>query len=169
MTQGKQTKWPIVEHVTALWRFTLCSVLAAAGDSQKRQAFRQACVRVEQAPIVRLVNFVWGMAKLFVQCADVMASHPQKGVAMLVINEGQTDAPIHTNTRGHMFQMPVFKPGVKVVHAGRTETVSHVVLRRREMMVHLVGRDEPVKPERLTLTPTLFSTERRPEVLTWFL
>lgn len=88
---------------------------------------------------------------------------------MLVINPGQTGAQQPVYQRGHTFQMPVFKPGVRVLHAGRSETVSHVVLRRREMMVHLVGRDDPVRPDRLTLTPTEFSTERRPEVLNWFL
>ena len=72
---------------------------------------------------------------------------------MLVLNPGSADAQQPAHARGHTFQMPVFKPGVRVLHAGRSETVSHVVLRRREMMVHLVGRDEPVKPERLTLTP----------------
>lgn len=88
---------------------------------------------------------------------------------MLVINPGQADGQPGAFKRGSSFQMPVFKPGVRVLHAGRSETVSHVVLRRREMMVHLVGRDEPVKPERLTLTPTMFTTVRRPEVLNWFL
>lgn len=88
---------------------------------------------------------------------------------MLVINPGQTDAATPVYERSRSFQMPVFKPGVRVMHAGRSETVSHVVLRRREMVVHLVGREDPVKPERLTLTPTHFSTERRPEVLNWFL
>jgi len=88
---------------------------------------------------------------------------------MQATHSGHTDSPQAPHARGHMFQMPVFKPGVQVVYAGRTETVSHVVLRRREMMVHLVGREDPVKPERLTLTPTWFSTERRPEVLSWFL
>lgn len=88
---------------------------------------------------------------------------------MLVINPGQADSQEPPYTRGHTFQMPVFKPGVRVLHAGRSETVSHVVLRRREMVVHLVGRDEPVRPDRLTLTPTMFSTERRQETLNWFL
>ncbi|MDR2326665.1 MAG: hypothetical protein LBE51_14870 [Acidovorax sp.] len=88
---------------------------------------------------------------------------------MLVINPGQAEGQQAATTRGHTFQMPVFKPGVRVMHAGRSETVSHVVLRRREMVVHLVGREDPVKPERLTLTPTTFTTERRPEVLNWFL
>ena len=89
---------------------------------------------------------------------------------MLVINPGQaSDHPTGAHTRGHSFQMPVFKPGVKVMYGGRSETVSHVVLRRREMVVHLVGREDPVKPERLTLTPTWFTTERRPETLNWFL
>ena len=88
---------------------------------------------------------------------------------MLIINPGQIDAASSTYERSNSFQMPVFKPGVKVMHAGRSETVSHVVLRRREMVVHLVGREEPVKPERLTLTPTQFTTARRAEVLKWFL
>lgn len=56
-----------------------------------------------------------------------------------------------------------------MLRAGREETVSHVVLRRREMMVYLVGHDEPVKPERLSLTPTWFTTTRRPETLRWYL
>lgn len=88
---------------------------------------------------------------------------------MLVINPGQTDSQEPAFARGTSFQMPVFKPGVRVLHAGRSETVSHVVLRRREMMVHLVGRDEPVRPDRLTITPTMFTTVRRPETLNWFL
>lgn len=65
--------------------------------------------------------------------------------------------------------MPVFKPGVQVTQGGKQETVSHVILRRREMMVYLVGREDPVKPERLSLTPTWFSTKRRPEILNWYL
>ena len=88
---------------------------------------------------------------------------------MLLVSPGSPDSAQVHHERSSMFQMPVFKPGVKVIAGNRQETVSHVVLRRREMMVHLVGRDEPVKPERLTLTPTMFTTERRPEVLSWFL
>lgn len=88
---------------------------------------------------------------------------------MLVINPGQADGQQSATTRTHIFQMPVFKPGVRVMHAGRSETVSHVVLRRREMVVHLVGHEDPVRPERLTLTPTTFTTERRPEMMNWFL
>ncbi len=71
--------------------------------------------------------------------------------------------------RHHMFQMPLFKPGVRVRQGGREETVSHVVLRRREMMVYLVGHDDPVKPERLQLEPLWFTTERRPQALNWYL
>ena len=73
------------------------------------------------------------------------------------------------DARSCTFQMPVFKPGVRVMAAGREETVSHIVLRRREMMIYLVGQEEPVKPERLRLTPTWFTTERRPEALNWYL
>lgn len=79
------------------------------------------------------------------------------------------DAERTSHARHSMFQMPLFKPGTRVMQGGREETVSHVVLRRREMMVYLVGRDEPVKPDRLSLKPLWFSTERRPEALHWYL
>ena len=62
--------------------------------------------------------------------------------------------------RHRMLQMPVFKPGVRVLQGGREETVSHVVLRRKEMMVYLVGQDEPIRPDRLQLEPQWFTTER---------
>lgn len=68
-----------------------------------------------------------------------------------------------------MFQMPVFKPGVKVMHGGQEETVSHVVLRRREMVVYLVGHEEPIRPHRLALQPLWFTTERQPQALNWYL
>ena len=71
--------------------------------------------------------------------------------------------------RQSMFQMPLFKPGTRVMQGGREETVSHVVLRRREMMVYLVGREEPVKPDRLSLKPLWFTTERSPSSLHWYL
>lgn len=71
--------------------------------------------------------------------------------------------------RSFTFDMPLFRPGVEVQEGGRTETVSHVILRRREMMVYLVGREEPVRPDRLRLQPTRFTTARRAEGLSWFL
>ena len=71
--------------------------------------------------------------------------------------------------RSFTFEMPLFRPGVEVQEGGRTETVSHVVLRRREMVVYLVGREEPVRPDRLRLQPSRFTTARRPEGLNWFL
>lgn len=71
--------------------------------------------------------------------------------------------------RSFTFEMPLFRPGVEVQEDGRTETVSHVILRRREMMVYLVGRDEPVRPDRLRLQPSRFTTVRRTEGLNWFL
>ncbi len=55
------------------------------------------------------------------------------------------------------------------MQGGREETVSHVVLRRREMMVYLVGRDDPVRPDRLSLEPQWFTTERNPQALQWYL
>ncbi len=89
---------------------------------------------------------------------------------MLLVSPNSTEFdPARREARSCKFQMPVFKPGVRVIASGREETVSHVVLRRREMMVYLVGKDEPVKPERLRVTPTWFTTERRPEALNWYL
>lgn len=89
---------------------------------------------------------------------------------MMVVSPSSTDS-VHAQAeaRSTSFQMPVFKPGTSVMAGGRPETVSHIVLRRREMMVYLVGKEEPVKPDRLTLTPTHFTTVRRPETLNWYL
>lgn len=85
---------------------------------------------------------------------------------MMVVTPSSAQAvPVRQN----MFQMPLFKPGTRVMQGDREETVSHVVLRRREMMVYLVGREEPVKPERLSLKPLWFSTERSPAALHWYL
>ncbi|WP_315126516.1 hypothetical protein [Comamonas antarctica] len=77
--------------------------------------------------------------------------------------------PAPVPARSFTFDMPLFRPGVEVQEGGRTETVSHVILRRREMMVYLVGREEPVRPDRLRLPPTRFTTARRAEGLSWFL
>jgi hypothetical protein len=88
---------------------------------------------------------------------------------MLLVSPSSTEnAQVHQE-RSSMFQMPVFKPGVQVLEGNRRETVSHVVLRRREMMVYLVGKEEPVKPDRLSLVPTWFTTTRKPEALNWYL
>lgn len=90
---------------------------------------------------------------------------------MLLVNPASPDAAHGSSERerSSMFQMPVFKPGVQVMADNRKETVSHVVLRRREMMVYLVGKEDPVKPERLSLIPTWFTTKRSPEALNWYL
>lgn len=88
---------------------------------------------------------------------------------MLLVSPDSPKVAHPHHERSNSFQMPVFKPGVQVMQGDKQETVSHVVLRRREMMVYLVGRDEPVKPDRLSLKPTWFSTKRRPEVLNWYL
>lgn len=92
-----------------------------------------------------------------------------KACFMLLVSPGSPDSAQVHHERSSMFQMPVFKPGVKVIVGNRQETVSHVVLRRREMMVYLVGKDDPVKPERLSLVPTWFTTTRSPEALNWYL
>ncbi|MBT9511314.1 MAG: hypothetical protein IV104_03110 [Acidovorax sp.] len=60
------------------------------------------------------------------------------------------------------YYMPLFKPGA-VVHLGSSrETVSHVVVRRGGLMVHLVGREAPVHPDTLRLEPSAFQLSRVP-------
>ena len=83
-----------------------------------------------------------------------------------VTTSPETAAP--TSARSFTFSMPLFRPGVEVEQNGRTETVSHVILRRRELMVYLVGHEEPVRPDRLRLQPSLFTTARSPQGLNWF-
>ena len=65
----------------------------------------------------------------------------------------------------HCFRMPLFHPGVRVRLDGRNETVSHIMIRKQLVCVHLVGREAPVRPDQLELQPTLFTTERRAEPL----
>lgn len=84
---------------------------------------------------------------------------------MQIATTDQVAAP----DRDRTFLMPLFKPGVTVMQNGRQEKVSHISLRRKEMVVFLVGKEDPVKPETLTLAPLLFTTERRPEMLRWYL
>ena len=71
--------------------------------------------------------------------------------------------------RGGQFQMPLFRPGTEVTQNGRPQIVSHVILRRRELMVYLQGQEDPVKPHTLNVELSTFTTERKPESLTWFL
>ncbi len=59
--------------------------------------------------------------------------------------------------------MPLFRPGTQVRMGGNLETVSHIVLRRQELLVHLVGREGAIDPSRIQLEPTVFTTRRRPE------
>ena len=61
------------------------------------------------------------------------------------------------------YYMPLFKPGAVVHLGGRRETVSHVVVRRGGLMVHLVGRDVPVHPDTLWLEPSAYQLSRVPE------
>lgn len=65
------------------------------------------------------------------------------------------------------FRMPLFHPGAKVrlKGQGREEVVSHIMVRKQLLSVHLVGREIAVRPEDLEIKPTVFSTQRRPEPL----
>lgn len=57
--------------------------------------------------------------------------------------------------------LPIFKPGQTVMHQGRYERVSHVLLRRGQMVVFLQGVSDPVAPEHLSLEPTELVYHRR--------
>ena len=58
------------------------------------------------------------------------------------------------------FHMPLFKPGTKVLLGTKSETISHIVVRRSILLVHLLGRDAPVDSDTLVLEPTLFTSVR---------
>ena len=71
---------------------------------------------------------------------------------MAVLLRTMADAPY--------FHMPLFKSGTVVQLGGKRETISHVVVRRSLLLVHLVGMDGPVNSESLTLAPTRFTLRR---------
>lgn len=73
--------------------------------------------------------------------------------------------PVQRANEGGVFRMPLFRPGTRVRFSGRHETVSHIVVRRQLLAVHLVGHEAPVRPDQLELEPTLFTTARRPDPL----
>lgn len=64
---------------------------------------------------------------------------------------------------GERFHMPLYKPGTRVRLGNDWETVSHITLKRDQLRVHLVGRDQTVDPSALQLEPTVFTTLRVPE------
>lgn len=88
---------------------------------------------------------------------------------LLASQEAPPPATVPAPMRSGFFQMPLFRPGTEVTANGRREVVSHVILRRRELMVYLQGHEDPFRPDRLDLAPSLFTTERSPEPLTAFL
>lgn len=105
----------------------------------------------------------------FADAAFADAAPADAAFADAAFDQSSGAHPAPVPARSFTFDMPLFRPGVEVQENGRTETVSHVILRRREMMVYLVGREEPVRPDRLRLQPTRFTTARRAEGLSWFL
>ena len=58
------------------------------------------------------------------------------------------------------FHMPLFRPGTAVQLAGKAATISHIVVRRSLLFVHLVGHDSPVHVDMLDIEPTLFTSTR---------
>jgi hypothetical protein len=71
----------------------------------------------------------------------------------------------HAMDTNAYYYMPHFKPGVAVQWQQRRETVSHVVIRRKTLMVYLVGHETPVHPEALQLAPSAFHLSRVPSPL----
>lgn len=71
-----------------------------------------------------------------------------------------TDSP----EAGKIFYMPFFRPGTNVRYGQQTYPVSHVIVRRFDMKVYLVGRENPVDPEELDVEPSRFTTARMPEL-----
>ncbi|MDD2609844.1 MAG: hypothetical protein PHX60_09155 [Giesbergeria sp.] len=62
---------------------------------------------------------------------------------------------------GKTFRMPLFRPGTVVLRAGKKHTVSHVMIRKGELLVYLHGVDAAMRPETLRVAPALFSIERQ--------
>ena len=58
------------------------------------------------------------------------------------------------------FHMPLFKSGTVVQWGSKRETISHVVVRRSAILVHLVGLELPVDSDALTLAPSRFTLTR---------
>ena len=58
------------------------------------------------------------------------------------------------------FQMPLYRPGTVVHYNGKRETIGYVMVRRSVLLVHLVGRDEPVDADKLGLAPSRFALQR---------
>ncbi|MFT3815084.1 MAG: hypothetical protein QM740_17180 [Acidovorax sp.] len=88
---------------------------------------------------------------------------------MQTLAETPTEAPVPQTAgsapEGKIFRMPLYRPGTRVRMAGRNETVSHIVVRRYFLSVHLVGREAPVRPDEIELASTVFSTARKPDPL----
>ncbi|WP_235505294.1 hypothetical protein [Acidovorax sp. Leaf160] len=84
---------------------------------------------------------------------------PEPADAANLGNVGNAEVPWGWADR---FCMPLFRPGTRVRMAGNWQTVSHVMLRRLELAIYLVGQEKPVDPAKLELEPTTFTTRRVP-------
>jgi len=51
-------------------------------------------------------------------------------------------------------RLPLFRPGTRVSHQGQPCTVSHVLISRGQLLVHLHETNSPVRPDQLFLEPT---------------
>ena len=68
--------------------------------------------------------------------------------------------PLRTMADANYFHMPLFKAGTVVQWGSKSETISHIVVRRSLLLVHLVGMDAPVNSDTLILAPTRFILTR---------
>jgi len=85
--------------------------------------------------------------EVFAEAAFAGAAFAGAAYAEAACAEAAKPHPAPVPARSFTFDMPLFRPGVEVQEGGRTETVSHVILRRREMMVYLVASPRPAVPK----------------------
>jgi hypothetical protein len=67
------------------------------------------------------------------------------------------------NRQPLVHRMPLFRSGVTVYLNNTEAVVSHVVLRRGQLLVQLKEHPAPVDADRLMLAPTAVSLQRQPD------
>jgi hypothetical protein len=56
--------------------------------------------------------------------------------------------------------LPLYRPGTQVVHQGQHQTVSHVIISRGDLTVHLQESGLTVPAEKVQLAPTRLVLQR---------
>jgi len=73
-----------------------------------------------------------------------------------IMNPLTTSPPPETSA----IHLPLFRSGTRVSYQGKLCTVKHVVISRRQLLVHLRETNSPVRAEKLVLEPTRLSLRR---------